>query len=98
MPDRPSSAGTDPADVDAIADECDNRRRWEDDRGRGTLHYITAEVATRAAAEVRHGNVVSLARPVHPIPLTGGPHAAAPSAVPAPVGHALLYTGFPHWR
>ncbi len=82
-------------DVDAIAGECDNRQRWKDDPGRGTLHYITAEVAARAAAGVRSGEVVSLARPVHPIPLTGGPHAAAVSAVPAPVGHALLYTGFP---
>jgi Putative cyclase len=95
VPDQPSSAGTGPTDVDPIASECDNRRRWQDDRGRGTLHYITAEVAARAAAEVRHGEVVSLARPVHPIPLTGGPHAAAMSAVPAAVGHALLYTGFP---
>lgn len=82
-------------DDDVIAGECDNRHRWEEDPGRGTLHYITAEVAARAAAEVRSGEVVSLARPVHPIPLTGGPHAAAVSAVPAPVGHALLYTGFP---
>ncbi len=90
MPDQPGSA-----DVDAIAAECDNRRRWPGDRGRGTLHYVTAEVAARAAAQIRHGDVVSLARPVHPIPLTGGPHAADLSAVPAPVGHALLYTGFP---
>lgn len=82
-------------DVDAIAGECDNRQRWREDTGRGTLQYITLEVAARAAAEVRSGGVVSLARPVHPIPLTGGPHAAAMTAVPAPVGHALLYTGFP---
>ena len=83
------------SDVEAIAAECDNRQRWTDDPGRGTLHYITPEVAARAAAEVRHGDVVSLARPVHPIPLTGGPHAAAMARVPAPIGHALLYTGFP---
>lgn len=91
----PDVDNVDRDDVDAIAGECDNRQRWEEDPGRGTLHYITAEVAARAAAEVRSGEVVSLARPVHPIPLTGGPHAAAASAVPAPVGHALLYTGFP---
>lgn len=98
MPDERATTKGSPAELDAIAaiaEECDNRQRWQGDTGRGTLHYITAEVAARAAAEVRHGDVVSLARPVHPIPLTGGPHAGAAADVPAPVGHALLYTGFP---
>jgi len=93
--DQSDTRQTHSADVDAIAAECDNRHRWEDDPGRGTLHYITAEVAARAAAEVRHGEIVFLARPVPPIPLTGGPYAAAMSAVPAAIGHSLLDTGFP---
>ena len=50
MPDQPHTARAQPTEIDAIAAECDNRQRWQDDPGRGTLHYITAEVAARAAS------------------------------------------------
>lgn len=55
-------------DAAAVAARCDNSGRWGHDDQRGTLNLITPECRVRAAALVRTGEVVSLARPldVHP--------------------------------
>ena len=71
-----------------------NWGRWGADDELGTLNLITDEVRARAVAEARTGRWVSLAMPVDPASMTGGPF--APPAPPSPpVQQALLYTGTP---
>jgi kynurenine formamidase len=53
----------------------DNWGRWGADDESGTLNLITDAVRARAAAEVRTGQVVSLAMPVSPSPVVMGPFA-----------------------
>ena len=55
-----------PVDDDSleVAAWCDNRGRWGADDQRGTLNYISREHVARAAALVRSGEVVSLAKPL----------------------------------
>ncbi|MFD5827705.1 cyclase family protein [Lentzea sp. NPDC060358] len=72
----------------------DNRGRWGADDELGTLNLITADVRARAVAEARTGRWVSLAMPVTPASMMGGPFAAAAPASP-PVQQALLHTGTP---
>lgn len=71
-----------------------NWGRWGTDDELGTLNLITAEVRARAVAEARTGRWVSLAMPVEPASMAGGPFASAAPASP-PVQQALLYTGTP---
>lgn len=71
-----------------------NWGRWGPDDEFGTLNLITEEVRARAVAQARTGRWVSLARPVDPASMMGGPFAAAAPASP-PVQQALLYTGDP---
>jgi kynurenine formamidase len=72
----------------------DNHGRWGDDDELGTLNLITDEVRARAAAEARTGRSVSLAMPVDPTPMLGGPF--APPAPPSPpVQQAMMWTGTP---
>lgn len=72
----------------------DNRGRWGSDDELGTLNLIDDAARARAAAEVRSGRSVSLALPVEPASMLGGPF--APPAPPSPpVQQALLYTGTP---
>src|SRR6185312_7879262 len=69
-----------------------NWGRWGAHDEAGTLNLITDEVRARAAAQVRLGRAVSLAMPVEPVSMLGGPF--APPAPPSPpVQQALLYTG-----
>ena len=69
-----------------------NWGRWGDDDEAGTLNLITDEVRARAAAQVQLGRSVSLAMPVEPVSMLGGPF--APPAPPSPpVQQALLYNG-----
>ncbi len=69
-----------------------NWGRWGDDDQTGTLNLITDEVRARAADQVRLGRSVSLARPIEPVSMLGGPF--APPAPPSPpVQQALLHTG-----
>lgn len=71
-----------------------NWGRWGDDDERGTLNLITDDVRARAAAEARTGTAVSLAMPVDPASMMGGPF--APPTPPSPaVQQAMLYTGTP---
>lgn len=67
-----------PADADAlvVAARCDNRGRWGADDERGTLNHITAEGCIRAAALVRSGEVVSLAKPLDMTPSAVNPRPA----------------------
>lgn len=72
----------------------DNRGRWGADDELGTLNLITDEVRARAVAQARTGRWVSLAMPVDPASMMGGPFAPSTPASPA-VQQALLYTGTP---
>lgn len=76
-----------------IADDVpSNWGRWGAEDERGTLNLITDAVRARAAAEVRTGHSVSLARPIEPAPFAAGPFAPTTSASPA-VQQALMFTG-----
>ena len=72
----------------------DNRGRWGADDELGTLNLIDDAARARAADEVRIGTSVSLALPVEPASMLGGPF-APPSPPSPPVQQALLYTGTP---
>ncbi|MEJ5869161.1 cyclase family protein [Pseudokineococcus sp. 5B2Z-1] len=72
----------------------DNRGRWGDDDERGTLNLVTDAVRARAAAEVRTGRHVPLARPIDPAPVASNPF-APPAPSSPPVQQALLWTGVP---
>lgn len=50
------------AEFDALFERVNNAGRWGDHDERGTLNYITPEVRRAAAAEVKQGVTVSLAR------------------------------------
>lgn len=54
------------AQFDALFARTDNAGRWGADDSRGTLNLVSADVRRAAAAEVRDGNSVSLARQVVP--------------------------------
>jgi kynurenine formamidase len=69
-----------PPSFDGLA----NTGRWGHDDVRGTLNLITADAVTRGVATVRHGRVVSLARPMDP-----GQRIEPPSLV----AHRMLYQG-----
>ncbi|PPG90496.1 cyclase [Rathayibacter sp. AY1F3] len=72
----------------------DDRGRWGAEDELGTLTLIDDAARRRAAEEVRTGRWVSLALPVAPASMLGGPF--APAAPPSPpVQQALLYTGTP---
>jgi kynurenine formamidase len=47
---------------DALFDQVDNTNRWGETDQKGTLNHITADVRRMAAAEVRDGATVSMAR------------------------------------
>lgn len=72
-----------------------NWGRWGDDDELGTLHLIDAAATARAAAEVREGRHVSLARPIDPVPLTTGlgPVGDTPATLPAGVLQTVNFTG-----
>lgn len=72
----------------------DDRGRWGSDDELGALNLIDDAARARAAAEARTGRSVSLARPVDPASMLGGPFAPAAPASP-PVQQALFYTGIP---
>jgi kynurenine formamidase len=71
-----------------------NWGRWGADDELGTLNLITDEVRARAVAEARTGRWVSLAMPVDPASMVGGPF-APPAPSSPPVQQAMLYTGIP---
>ncbi|MFJ9821078.1 cyclase family protein [Streptomyces sp. NPDC101151] len=79
-------------EVTALFERCSNRGRWGADDELGTLNYITEDKRRRAAALVRTGRSVSLARdlstvqsPVNPQPvlhlMTHDPHRPATAAL-----------------
>jgi kynurenine formamidase len=72
----------------------DDRGRWGADDELGTLNLIDDAARARAAEEVRIGRSVSLAYPVEPASMLGGPF-APPTPPSPPVQQALLYTGTP---
>ncbi|MBF4600375.1 cyclase family protein [Frigoribacterium sp. VKM Ac-1396] len=72
----------------------DDRGRWGADDELGTLNLIDDAARARAAEEVRVGRSVSLALPVEPASMLGGPF-APPSPPSPPVQQALLHTGTP---
>ncbi|HEY2063758.1 MAG TPA: cyclase family protein [Amycolatopsis sp.] len=69
-----------------------NWGRWGEDDERGTLNLITDEVRARAAAEVRTGQSVSLAQPIEPVTLLGGPFSPE-TTDGSPVFQMLSHTG-----
>lgn len=71
-----------------------NWGRWGPDDELGTLNLITDEVRARAVTQARTGRWVSLAMPVEPASMLGGPF-APPTPPSPPVQQALLYTGIP---
>ncbi|WP_208322116.1 cyclase family protein [Paramicrobacterium fandaimingii] len=71
-----------------------NWGRWGIDDEIGTLNLITDDVRARAVAEARVGTSVSLAMPVDPASMMGGPF-APPTPSSPPVLQAMLYTGAP---
>ena len=72
-----------------------NWERWGPEDQLGCLNYITPAVRAAAVAEARTGQAVSLARPVHPVPLAAGPFAVTTAPVPAAVSQAMTFTGSP---
>ncbi|MFK0194868.1 cyclase family protein [Kitasatospora sp. NPDC090308] len=71
-----------------------NWGRWGDDDQLGTLHLIDAAAKRRAAAEVREGFHVSLARRTEPVPLTTGlSPVGSPAVMPAGVLQAVNFNG-----
>ncbi|MFB7657882.1 MULTISPECIES: cyclase family protein [unclassified Streptomyces] len=72
-----------------------NWGRWGSDDERGTLNHITGEVRARAVGQAQLGQVVSLARPAIPTPLTSGPVAPLPALAPAAISQAMTFTGSP---
>lgn len=75
-------------------DGLSNWGRWGADDELGTLNLINDETRARAVAEVRTGRSVSLARPIEPASMMGGPF-APPTPPSPPVQQAMLYTGVP---
>ncbi|SEF24204.1 Kynurenine formamidase [Amycolatopsis pretoriensis] len=75
-------------------DRLGNWGRWGPDDERGTLNLITDETCARALAEARTGRCVSLAKPIEPASMMGGPF-APPGPPSPPVQQAMLYTGTP---
>lgn len=71
-----------------------NWGRWGADDELGTLNLITDEVRARAVEQARTGRSVSLAMPVEPASMLGGPFSPPAPASP-PVQQAMLYTGTP---
>ena len=72
-----------------------NWGRWGAEDQLGTLNLIDAAATARAAAEVREGRHVSLARPVTPVPLTtGAGPLGSPATMPAGVMQAVNFNGF----
>ena len=71
-----------------------NWGRWGDDDELGTLNLIDDEARARAVAQVRTGRRVSLARPIEPASMLGGPF-APPTPPSPPVQQAMLHTGVP---
>ncbi|MFJ2740790.1 cyclase family protein [Streptomyces sp. NPDC087440] len=71
-----------------------NWGRWGDDDQQGTLRLIDAAARMRAAAEVRTGHHVSLARRVEPVRLTTGlGPVGSPAVMPAGVLQVMNFTG-----
>jgi kynurenine formamidase len=81
---------TDSDDIGGLS----NWGRWGADDELGTLNLITDETRARAAAQARTGRRVSLARPIEPASMMGGP-IAPPTPPSPPVQQAMLYTGIP---
>ncbi|WP_405055709.1 cyclase family protein [Kribbella sp. NBC_01505] len=71
-----------------------NWGRWGADDELGTLNLITDEVRERAAREVRLGRSVSLAVPIQPAPIAGGPFPPR-TAEESPVQQLMAFTGSP---
>lgn len=74
-----------PEEYAAYPQRFSNWGRWGEDDELGTLNHIDPEARRRAAASVREGRVVSLARPVDTEP---GPHNPHPAHHMASVGAA----------
>ncbi|GHI49953.1 MULTISPECIES: cyclase family protein [Streptomyces] len=71
-----------------------NWGRWGDSDEIGALNLIDDAARSRAAAEVRDGTSVSLARPTTPVPLTTGlAPVGTPATVPAPVMQVVNFNG-----
>lgn len=84
------------ADASAAREDLpSNWGRWGADDQLGTLHLIDDAARARAAAEVRDGASVSLARPTSPAPLTTAlSPVGVPAKVPAPVMQSVNFNGY----
>src|SRR5580658_8463081 len=76
------------------ADLPSNWGRWGPDDELGTLNFITDAARIRGVAEARDGRVVSLARPVDPVPLSA-PFPFAQTGMPTAVLQMINFTGSP---
>jgi kynurenine formamidase len=76
------------------ADLPSNWGRWADDDQLGTLNFINGAARARGVAQAREGRVVSLARPVDPVPLAA-PFPFAPTGMPTAVLQMINFTGSP---
>lgn len=101
MRDQPESTDVRAADGmrDVVSDSdntvgLSNWGRWGTNDELGTLNLITEETRARAVAQARLGRCVSLARPIEPASMLGGPF-APPTPPSPPVQQAMLYTGVP---
>lgn len=83
-PSAVSQRSVDPAQVDAWMEELSNWGRWGDDDHKGTVNLITPEKRKQAAALVREGISVSLARNAETVEAADNPR---------PFGHKMLATG-----
>ncbi|MFE5775288.1 cyclase family protein [Brachybacterium sp. NPDC056505] len=82
-------------DLPACEDLPSNWGRWGEDDQLGTLNLIDDAARARAAAEVRDGTSVSLARPTSPVSLTTGlSPVGAPEMIPAAVMQMVNFNGF----
>jgi hypothetical protein len=70
------------AEVVALFDRCSNKGRWGDDDEMGTLNFISPEKRIEAAALVRVGHAISLAKDLNKV---------ASRTNPEPIVHRMLY-------
>lgn len=70
------------SELDTLFDEVNNAGRWGKDDELGTLNFITAEKRVSAAALVREGRAMSIARDLDTVQSANNPH---------PVRHTMCY-------
>lgn len=74
--------------IAGLFERCSNRGRWGEDDDLGTLNFVTPEKRRQAAALVRDGVTISIARPISTV---------ASSVNRSPALHLMLSNGYRPW-